>query len=94
MISPKEINKLAELSRLALTDEEKGALTGDIEKIVSYISELQSVEVEKLNNEIINIQINVMREDANPHEIGIYSKDLLSAAPQRKGDFFVVKKIL
>ena len=37
---------------------------------------------------------NVMREDGEPHEGGIYTEKMLSQAPKRKGNFLEVKKIL
>ena len=37
---------------------------------------------------------NVMREDENPHESGIYTEILLSAAPARKGNRIAVKQVI
>ncbi len=35
-----------------------------------------------------------MRDDADPHEAGLYTEDLLKAAPGRDGNYVKVKKIL
>ena len=41
-----------------------------------------------------NTMRNVMREDANPHESGIYTEKMLEQAPAREGNYIKVKKIL
>ena len=94
MISPKEIEKLAELSRLSLTPEERESLRKDMDSILGYVGQLQKVsggqEIKKKAGRIHNI----MREDANPHESGIFTEALISSAPRREGNYVKVKKIL
>lgn len=46
------------------------------------------------NDAVFGVGVNVMREDTEPHESGIYTEKLLSAAPQREGQYIKVKKIL
>jgi aspartyl-tRNA(Asn)/glutamyl-tRNA(Gln) amidotransferase subunit C len=94
-ITKDEIEKLAELSRLALSEEEKERMRGEFDSILEYIAVIQkiSASVTERTPSIV-AQVNVMREDAHPHESGIYTEALLSAAPKREGDYIRVKKIL
>jgi len=93
MIKVEEIEKLAELSRIEVPEEEKKTLASDIEAILEYISQIQevaSVEPESVAGE----QRNVMREDGTPHKSGLHTENLLNAAPKREKNYFRVKKIL
>ena len=94
MISPEDIEKLASLGRLDLSREEKERLGTEIESILGYISEIQHVvgeaEVPLGKQELRN----VVREDNDVDESGIYSKMLLDEAPDRERNYVRVKKIL
>lgn len=64
IISEKEIEHLAELSRIELADEEKGGLAGDLEKILKHFEELKEVDtnnVSPMNGG--TLVFNAMRED-------------------------------
>ena len=92
MISREEIVKLAELSRVALSAKEQERAAKDIDAIVAYVSDITEISTKApLHSKEC---INVLREDANPHESGIYTKELLSAAPAVMRDFIKVKKII
>jgi aspartyl-tRNA(Asn)/glutamyl-tRNA(Gln) amidotransferase subunit C len=95
-ISDKEIEKLGSLARIKLSDEEKKGLKTDIESILGYVSEIQEVssDLERDTTSQKDELINVMREDENPHESGLYTQKILENAPQREGDYIKVKKIL
>ena len=90
----KDIEHLAKLSRIAVTDEEADALAKDITSILGYVSDIEEITGSKEEEKKVGALFNVMREDANPHEPGIYTEDLLSLAPERDGRYVKVKKIL
>lgn len=92
-ITEADIESLARLSKLAITPEEKKAFTGEIESILTYISEIQSVAGE-LPEHVVGSVKNVLREDTSPHESGLHTETLLNMAPKRKGEYVLVKKIL
>ncbi len=94
MISVSEIEKLAALSRLALSDTDKKALAKDMEAILGYVGQIQKVAGASVSTKKAGMPRNVMREDANSDESGCYAEILLSAAPARLGQYFKVKKIL
>ena len=95
MISEELVRKLARLSRLELTAAEVEKLTDDMGSILSYIDTIQKVTLPEKPKGSVYLSIeNVMREDANPHESGIYTETLLEQAPKREGNYLKVKKIL
>ncbi|MBX4181528.1 Asp-tRNA(Asn)/Glu-tRNA(Gln) amidotransferase subunit GatC [Candidatus Parcubacteria bacterium] len=87
---------LAKLSRIEIGEDEAEKLSHEFETIIRYVGEVK--EVEKNNKEEVDKEDfpvrNVMREDAEPHESGIYTEKILSEAPSREGQFIKVKKIL
>ena len=94
MISISEIEKLATLSRIALSADEKKALQKDMDAILDYVDQVKKVSATVGTEKKAGALRNVFREDANPHESGIFTEELLSAAPKREGQYIKVKKIL
>lgn len=94
MISLEEIEKLAALSRIAVTTEEREQLRKDTESILGYVEQVNAVSADLVLEKEELLPRNVMRLDDSPHESGIFTETLLSAAPQREGQYVKVKKIL
>ena len=94
-IDDREIEKLANLARIKLSSSEKKGLGKDIESILEYVSGIQKVSSPVSDKKPDSSElINVMREDGQPHESGLYTEKILSEVPQREGDYVKVKKIL
>ena len=96
MIELKEIDKLAELSRVEMTLEEKKEVQKDLESILGYVSEIQEVTIDSVGSpeERVGVLHNVMREDDNPNEGGIYTEKIIKSAPKSEKGYIKVKKIL
>ncbi len=94
MISIQEIEKLAELSRIALTTEEKEEFRRNMDSILGYVEQVNKVSGSLAGGKKAGLLRNVMRDDSNPHESGIYTEILVSAAPKREGNYVKTKKIL
>ena len=105
MLERKDIDILANLARIALSEDEKDKLQRDMESILGYVSELQKApsyaEASEGKPELTEEHLpenyylrNVMREDEEPFVAGANTETILSQAPKRKGDYYVVKKIL
>lgn len=92
MIEKKDIEKLADLSRTKVSEEEKESLASSIESILGYVGQVTSI------SETAEIDLpplrNMMREDEILHDEGEYTEALLSNAPARDGNYLEVKKIL
>ena len=94
-ITTDEVKKLAELARLALTDEEVTKMQREVESILSYVGTIQKIDLAASDDPSPHLTLtNVMREDTEPEAGNTYTEDLLAAAPQRDGRFIKVKKIL
>ncbi|MES2059874.1 MAG: Asp-tRNA(Asn)/Glu-tRNA(Gln) amidotransferase subunit GatC [Patescibacteria group bacterium] len=91
MISKEEIEKLAGLARLALTEEEKAKFQSEIEAILGFVAKVKEAAEDAPPPEYSSI--NVLRNDEVLHN-GEYTEDLLNAAPMREDNFVKVKKIL
>lgn len=89
-----DIEHLATLSRIAVSDEEATALAKDITNILGYVSVIEEITGAHEGKKDVGALYNVMREDGVPHESGIYTDDLLRTVPQRQGQYVKVKKIL
>jgi len=95
MLTKKDIDNLADLARIDLTEEEKTKLQKDMESILGYVSELQEAPSVTENHQPDQYYLkNVMREDDVPNESGADSEKILEEAPKRRDNLFVVKKIL
>lgn len=92
-IEIKDIEHLAALSRIVVSDEEKELLMHDLGEILAYVSQVKEVAAE-LGESTVGELHNVMRDDTNPHEAGLFTEDLIAAAPAREGNRVLVKKIL
>ena len=93
MIEIKDIDKLAELSRLAIAPEEKEALRADLDSILEYVKEVQNVASSAERAPDLYLR-NVMRDDVVTTTAGTNTEDLLKCAPKREGQYVQVKKIL
>ena len=93
MITREEIVKLANLSRLKLSDSEIERMKGEMTSILAYVDKLKDA-IGKETGPVMSVNKNVLREDANPHAGGLYTKKLIDLAPKKDGAFVKVKKIL
>jgi len=92
MIEIKDVEHVAKLARLELTEEEKVKYSKQLSDIVKYVEQMN--EVDTTNVEPMNHPIhftNVMREDEIRYDVE--KEELMKNAPQREGDFFRVPKI-
>lgn len=93
VIELKDVEHLAGLARIAVSDEEKKILQYDLEEILAYVSQVTEV-VAEVGEPTAGELRNVMRADGEPHESGMFTEDILKQAPSREGNRVFVKKIL
>jgi aspartyl-tRNA(Asn)/glutamyl-tRNA(Gln) amidotransferase subunit C len=87
-----DIKALAKLARLEVSDEELVRLEKEIPAILGFVETIQKVATDSAAHD--PSLRNVMREDANPHEGGKYTDDLLAAAPAQRDSHVVVKQVI
>ncbi len=87
---------LAKLARIKLSDTEAEKLSHEFESILKYVGEVKEIaKADSLQLAADSYPVrNVMREDGEGHESGIYTERILAEAPERDGDYIKVKKIL
>lgn len=89
-----EIEHLANLARIKLTEEEISGFGEEIGEILEYVSVIKNLTVEANSTPTLSPRFNVFRPDQITNEPGSYTDDLLKAMPQTKGKHMLVKKIL
>ncbi len=94
-ITKKDVEHVARLARLALSEEEKERYTAQLESILGYIEKLGNLDTTNvpMTTHVLPLA-NVWREDqAEPDRLG--SQDaILKNAPGAELPFFKVKKII
>jgi aspartyl-tRNA(Asn)/glutamyl-tRNA(Gln) amidotransferase subunit C len=92
-ISPQEVEYVAHLARLELAEEEKGKLTAQLNNILIYIDKLNELDTGSVTPLSHAIAVtNAFREDTVEDSIGTESS--LANAPDIRGDFFRVPKVI
>ena len=87
----KDVENLAELAKIDLTEEEKMKLLSDVKEILDYVKVIESVEVP--DAETVYSIHNVWREDEL--KPSVFSRDLIIRQfPDSQDGFLKVKKIL
>lgn len=90
-----DIEHLASLSRIRLTEEEKEKFEKDLSSIVSYVSVVSEIVSDEVDSEPeVGVRYNVFRKDEVTNEPNQYSEDILKEMPVTDGRFLQVKKIL
>jgi len=91
-ISLKDVEHVARLARLELSDADKERMRRELDSILSYIDKLRAVDTEGVEPTSHAVPLtNVMREDVTRPSFP--QSDMLANAPERSGDFFRVPKI-
>lgn len=92
MITVKDVEHVAKLARLSLSDDEKALYTEQLGRILDYVSQLEAVDTDGIEpmSHPVSSQ-NVMREDIVVNSPG--HDEMLKTAPDKEGPFFRVPKI-
>ncbi|HEX9655694.1 MAG TPA: Asp-tRNA(Asn)/Glu-tRNA(Gln) amidotransferase subunit GatC [Bacteroidota bacterium] len=92
-VTVKDVEHVAALARLSFSDEEKQKLTHELNEILQYMEQLNSLDTSKVEplSHVIELQ-NVFRQD----EIrpGVSREDALKNAPAHSEKFFKVPKVI
>ena len=93
MIDSKDVQKIAHLARLEITDGEEQQFTTQLNSILEYFDQLSELDTTDVLPMTRAIELsNIVRSDAS---ILFGDREaLLNEAPQAEGDFFRVPQIL
>lgn len=93
MASIDDVQKLAALARLSVSDAELPTLASEFESILAYVSQLETLDVSGKKDERPPVR-NVFRDDGEPHATGKYTEALAAQFPERERDYLKVKQII
>lgn len=92
-LTPAEVEHIAELARLSLTDAEKALFREQLSAILAYAAAIQQVDTSAIPPTATVLPLrNVMREDVAAPSLP--SEDVLANAPDAEAGCFRVKAIL
>lgn len=97
MISRQEVQHIAKLARLGLTEKEIRKYQKELSSILDYVGKLKKIDAElpSLSPESHSFEVeNIMREDQESAKNETQSVKLLELAPRTKNGHLKVKSIL
>ncbi len=95
MISRKEVQHIAKLARIGLTDKEIQRFQKELSSILDYIEKLKKVDVSKTEpTSHPRLIRNIMRKDQPRDEKTEVRKKLIEAAPCQERGYVKVKSVL
>ena len=94
MISKQEVEKVAKLARLGLTEKEIQKFQKELSSILDYFEKLKEVDVSKIEPTTHSVGLeSVTREDKEKSADIETRNKLIDAAPDKKERFVKVKSI-
>ena len=92
-LTPNEVEKVALLARLQLTDEEIGTMTSQLQQVLGYVQQLETLDTKDVEPLAHSIDLhNVFVDD----ELGksLSREQALATAPKRDDACFLVPAVL
>lgn len=95
MISKQEVEHIARLARLELTEAEVEKMQKELANILEYVEVLKGVDVSKVESTSHPVRLeNVMREDKIGTQAPDTAESIKDQFPDREGDYLRVKGVL
>jgi aspartyl-tRNA(Asn)/glutamyl-tRNA(Gln) amidotransferase subunit C len=92
-ITRAEVEHVANLARLELSDEEKETFTGQMDAILAYVEKLNELDTTSIVPTAHAVPMeNAFRDDLESPSIGV--KNAMANAPDRADGFFRVPKVI
>jgi len=92
-ITKKEVEYIARLARLRLTEEEKEKYTKQLAQILDYINKLNEADTEKTEptSHVVPVSSAFREDEVKP---SLAQEEILKNAPDKMRGFFRVKKVV
>jgi aspartyl-tRNA(Asn)/glutamyl-tRNA(Gln) amidotransferase subunit C len=88
-----DVNYVAQLARLKLSEEEAARFQGQLEQVVRYVQQLRKLDVAGIEPTAHAVErVNVTREDAPAPSLA--PAEATGNAPLRANDLFLVPKVV
>lgn len=92
MATPQEVQKLAELARISIPEEELSAFAAEFDSVISYVGQLENLTISE-KADILPYH-NMLRDDSEPTVPGTWTPAITEQFPERSGDSLSVKQII
>ena len=87
------VRHIARLARIAVTDEESQALEGDLNAILNWVEQLESVNTDGVEPMTSVVHMDMKKRDDVVND-GNCADDIVANAPAKDDHFFVVPKVV
>jgi len=92
-IDDKIVDKIASLSKLSFSGEQKEAIKSDMNKMLNFMGKLEEVDTEDVDSLIhMTNEVNILRADDAISDIT--QKEALQNAPKKDSTYFKIPKVL
>lgn len=89
-----DVEALAALARIELTDAEIETFSKEFDDILLYVDRVKGLAEGTVKEPQVGVLSNVFREDTDPHPPDRYTEDVLASAPLLQDRYIRVKKII
>jgi aspartyl-tRNA(Asn)/glutamyl-tRNA(Gln) amidotransferase subunit C len=92
-ITRKDVEHVAHLARLNLSDEELETMTGQLDTILSYVEKLEELDTDNVipTSHVFSVS-NAFREDVEKESLT--QKEAVKNGPQQNGEMFQVPRVI
>ncbi|RIK86286.1 MAG: Asp-tRNA(Asn)/Glu-tRNA(Gln) amidotransferase GatCAB subunit C [Hyphomicrobiales bacterium] len=87
------VKRVARLSRIAVTEEEAGRMTGELNVILGFVEQLSEVDVEGVEPMTSVIPMEMKKRQDGVTD-GDKAADIVANAPATEENFFLVPKVV
>jgi aspartyl-tRNA(Asn)/glutamyl-tRNA(Gln) amidotransferase subunit C len=91
-LSPQEVEHIAKLARLELTDEQKARYRGQLEAILDHVAKLQELDTKDVQP-TASVSVGQLPLRADEPRPGLSTDDLLKNAPKQDDDQFQIPPV-
>ena len=92
-IDEQTLAKLQKLSSLRVDDNSKDKIIGDIEDVLSFVDNLNTLDISSIDATFTTIEGGTRLREDIPSKSDVV-QDIMSSAPKSESNFFVVPKII
>jgi len=90
-----DIEHLASLARIRLTEDEMKSLPEELSSIVDYVSVVSDIAADDADKKPqVGARFNVFRKDETTNKPNEFTDDIIAEMPSSEGRYLSVKKIL
>jgi aspartyl-tRNA(Asn)/glutamyl-tRNA(Gln) amidotransferase subunit C len=94
MLTVAEVERIAQLGRLALGEEEKVRYARQLSAVLDYAAQLENVDVEGIPPTASVLTVHSVMREGDVVDGSLDRKDVLANAPSTNGESFIVQATL